>query len=170
MVEAPIPQDILKHKSKLIANLSARELIFAVLGGGIALFCFFSIFFSISEFRLRGILSAIPAIPFFLIGFCRPYEQPFEKIAWMLVYDNFICPPKRLYEVHHPEYEKWEKGEDISEKKTPYKDENGFPRTPTKQEIKAYEKEQKKQAKIDAKRRKDAKKPATASKEFKGLK
>ena len=103
MIEVPIPHDILKYKAKFIANFTARQFVSLCLGSGVGIFFYITFFRNISG----GIyLTALTIIPFYLVGFVTIFGQPFEKIAWNVLYDNFICPAKRCYEVHHPEYEK----------------------------------------------------------------
>ena len=103
MIEVPIPHDILKYKSKFIANFTARQFVFLCLGAAVGIFSYFTFFKNVPG----GIyFTALTIIPFYLVGFVTIFGQPFEKIAWNVLYDNFICPAKRYYEVHHPEYEK----------------------------------------------------------------
>ena len=103
MIEVPIPHDILKYKAKFIANFSAREFICLSLSGILYAVLYFILLKSIPG---RMYIAAIIIFPILAIGFIRPFGQPFEKIAWNILYDNFICPIKRVYEVRHPEYEK----------------------------------------------------------------
>lgn len=109
MVECPIPQDILKYKPKFIMNLSVRETVCGALGIGLGLLCYFSWAKDVTNQDTRMFLSFLVIMPFFLLGFVKIYEQPFEKIALTLLMENFIYPPKRKKEVHHPELEKYEK-------------------------------------------------------------
>ncbi len=109
MVESPIPQDILKYKAKFVGNFSAREAAFLLAGGAAVAFSMFSVFDGINDTTTRIICSALPGVPFFLFGFIKPLGQPIEKIAGVLLYDNFICPQTRKKEIRHPELEKYEK-------------------------------------------------------------
>ena len=109
MVECPIPQDILKYKPKFIANLSVRETVFGGLGVGLGLLSYFSWTKNIESTDMRMLVSFLVIMPFFLIGFVKLYDQPFEKIAATLVMENFVYPLKRKKEVHFPEFEKYEK-------------------------------------------------------------
>lgn len=109
MIERPMPEDILKRKSKTFGNFTARE---AVLGGiSVAIICagLFSWFRGIPDQSTRALVALIPAMPFLLIGFVPIYGVPFEKIFWPIVYDNFVCPIIRKKEVHYPEIERYEK-------------------------------------------------------------
>ena len=109
MIERPIPQDILKYKQKAIGNFSAREIIFGGIGAGVIAYFAFNVFGDIEEGSYRAILSAIPGLPFLAIGFLKIYGMPFEKSAIPMFYDNFLCPIKRLKEIHYKEYEDREK-------------------------------------------------------------
>lgn len=108
MVECPMPQDILKRKSKFIANFSVREVCSAACGLAVGLLGYFSWFSGIEEQTLRQGLTVILILPFILVGFIKMYDQPFEKIAPTVVFDNFICPLKRKKETHFKEFEKYE--------------------------------------------------------------
>ena len=108
MIENPIPQDILKYKSKFIGNFSIRESVFLALGfifGATAFFTFLSDFST----RPRIILTGLCALPFFIFGFFKILGQPLEKVLADIVLDNFLTPLKIPKEVRHPELEKFEK-------------------------------------------------------------
>lgn len=106
MIECPMPQDVLKYKSKFIMNFSAREATCILIGAGLGLLGYFKLFESING-NLRIYLS----VPLFLIpfvfGFFRPLGQPLEIILKQVVVDNFLYPPTRVYEIKHPEFEKY---------------------------------------------------------------
>lgn len=103
MIEVPIPHDILKYKTKFIANFTVRQFTSLCLGAAVGIFSYFTFFKDVPGGMY---FTALIIVPFFLVGFVTIFGQPFEKIAWNVLYDNFICPAKRCYEVHHPEYEK----------------------------------------------------------------
>ena len=97
MLETEIPKDILKHKSKVVAGMSFRQAIFGAAGVAVGLLSYFFLFDGLGESSLRIGLSAILAVPFFLIGFVQLYEQPFEKMAYIIIMENLIYPAKRPY-------------------------------------------------------------------------
>ena len=108
MIECPMPQDILKFKPKMLMNLSGRELL-SVMGGIISgVVSHFFIFKSIPN-DTRVYITTVFILPFLMIGFIKPYGQPFEKIAFNIIDENFLRPQKRLKMVKHPEFEKFEK-------------------------------------------------------------
>ena len=80
MVECPIPQDILKYKPKFIMSLSVRETVFGALGVGLGLLSYFSWTSEFENQDMKMFVSFLVILPFFLIGFVKLYEQPFEKI------------------------------------------------------------------------------------------
>lgn len=108
MVESPIPQDILKYKTKFVSNFSLRETIFLALGGIAGATAFFT-FLSSFSLRPRILLTALCATPFFVFGFFKIVEQPLEKVLVEIIIDNFLTPLKICKEIHHPELEKYEK-------------------------------------------------------------
>ena len=85
MIECAITQDILKYKSKFVGNFSAREALWLVIGGGTSLISYFYFLAGI-EGNARMYISGAIAIPFFLIGFLRPFGQPLEKILWQIIW------------------------------------------------------------------------------------
>ena len=106
MIECAIPQDILKYKTKFIGNFSVREVVCLGLGAAAGLTSFFTFLSGLDNMPRMYITAAI-IVPFFLFGFFKPLGQPLEKIIVQVVYDNFICPPIRKYEIRRPAYEKY---------------------------------------------------------------
>lgn len=109
MIEASIPHDILKYKTKFIAGFSIRECIFIVLIGIAAVLSITKLFPDM-ETTAKIYVTAGLVTPIGVVGFVKPYGQPFEKIAFQIIYDNFICPLNRKKEIHYPEYERFRKG------------------------------------------------------------
>ena len=110
MIEAFVPQDILKHKAKFIASFSAREIISITLSAVAIIVTNVGVIKDPgASIDLRIFLSSFVALPFLLVGFVQLYEQPFEKIAKNIFIENFLYPMKRKKETHHPELEKYEK-------------------------------------------------------------
>lgn len=109
MVESPIPQDILKYKAKFVANFSAREAVCLGIGAALILLGFFNLFSWVPNISYRICASAVLGLPCFMLGFFKPLGQPLEKYLTILIWDNLICPPTRRKEVHHPEFEKYDK-------------------------------------------------------------
>lgn len=96
MIEAEIPKDIMKHKTKFIGNFSLREAACGVVGAGLGVVSYLTIFSGLDN-SLRTGLTLLVILPFFLLGFYRVYDMPLEKALPIIIMDNFIFPPKRLY-------------------------------------------------------------------------
>ena len=165
MIEVPIPHDILKYKTKFIANFTVRQFVSLCLGGAVGIFSYFFLFKDVPGGKY---LTALLIVPFFLVGFITIFGQPFEKIAWNVIYDNFICPAKRRYEVHHPEYEKLIR-ENTAE--TLASQENISKITANESEEESADtKNKKKKAKTKSQsKKKDKEKKVKKSKEFKAI-
>ena len=109
MIECPVPQDILKYEAKVVGGFAAREAVCIFIGGVMGLAAFFTIGSNISDITIKIIITALFALPGFVVGFVKPLGQPFEKIIWIIIQDNFLTPVKLPKEIHHPELEKYEK-------------------------------------------------------------
>lgn len=96
MIEAEIPKDIMKYKTKFIGNFSLREAAFGVAGAGAGVAMYLTVFSKLDD-TLRTGLTLLVILPFFLMGFYRIYDMPLEKALPIIILDNFIFPPKRLY-------------------------------------------------------------------------
>lgn len=97
MAYVPVPKDLTKVKSKLLFNLTKRQLI--CFGGGaligVPLF-----------FLLRGILSASSAailmvlsmVPLFVMGLYEKNGRPLEKVLGDVIQTVFLRPKRRPYQ------------------------------------------------------------------------
>ena len=96
MIEAEIPQDILRHKTKFIGNFSLRETLWG--GGGIiaGLLGYLVLFDGLPGF-FRTLATVLITLPCLLIGFMKVYNEPIEKMVSVIFLDNLLYPPKRLY-------------------------------------------------------------------------
>lgn len=109
MIEKPMPQDVLKFKTKFVAGLTLRQCIFLLLCGIVALFSYFFLFEGIQSGKIKIFCTALTVVPFGIVGFIEIMGQPFEVLAKDMLIDNFIAPAVRKKEYRHPELEKWEK-------------------------------------------------------------
>ena len=120
MVEAPIPQDILKYKTKFIGNFSVREASCLAAGVCAILFSYMSFiknwdisptYNAYNTYKIalsyKIVAASLFGIPFFAVGFITLLGQPLEKVLFSIILENFIYPMVRKKEVHHPEYEKY---------------------------------------------------------------
>ena len=97
MAYVPVPKDLTKVKSKLLFNLTKRQLI--CFGGGaligVPLF-----------FLLRGSLGASPAailmvlsmVPLFVMGLYEKNGRPLEKVLGDVIQTVFLRPKRRPYQ------------------------------------------------------------------------
>ena len=97
MAYVPVPKDLTKVKSKLLFNLTKRQLI--CFGGGaligVPLF-----------FLLRGSLGASPAailmvlsmLPLFVMGLYEKNGRPLEKVLGDVIQTVFLRPKQRPYQ------------------------------------------------------------------------
>lgn len=97
MAYVPVPKDLTKVKSKVLFNLTKRQLI-CFCGGallGVPLF-----------FLLRGILGASPAailmvlsmVPLFVMGLYEKNGRPLEKVLGDVIETVFLRPKQRPYQ------------------------------------------------------------------------
>ena len=100
MAYVPVPKDLTKVKSKLLFNLTKRQLI--CFGGGaligVPLF-----------FLLRGILGASSAailmvlsmLPLFVMGLYEKNGRPLEKVLGDVIQTVFLRPKRRPYQTNN---------------------------------------------------------------------
>lgn len=109
MIERPMPQDVMKYKAKLLGNLSGRQCL-AIIGCVAVIAPSYFLFGSkVESIHIKIFISALPALPIFIIGFMPIMGLPAEKVGIPMIVDNFIAPAIRKKEIHYPEYEKWKK-------------------------------------------------------------
>lgn len=165
MIECAIPQDILKYKTKFIGNFTVREVACLSVGTAVGLTCYFTLFGGLSS-TTKMYASAICMVPFFLFGFLKPLGQPLEKFLAQVIFDNFVCPPIRKYEVRYPEYEKFQRtGVLDTEKEKQSADTAEIFNNKGSSEDKAFKKKQKKMPK----QKSEQSKKIAKSKEYKGI-
>ena len=109
MIERPMPQDVMKYKAKLIGNLSMRQCLAVVGCVAVILPMYFLVGCKMETTHLAIFVSAVPALPIFIIGFMPIMGLPAEKVGIPMLVDNFVAPAIRKKEIHFPEYEKWRK-------------------------------------------------------------
>ena len=97
MAYVPVPKDLTKVKSKVLFNLTKRQLI--CFGGGALIGV--SLFF-----LLRGSLGASPAailmvlsmLPLFVMGLYEKNGRPMEKVLGDVIQTVFLRPKRRPYQ------------------------------------------------------------------------
>lgn len=97
MAFVPVPKDLAQVKTKVVFNLTKRQLI--CFGGGILVGL--PLFFLLKE-RLPGsgaVLSMIAVmLPFFLLGMYEKNGQPLEKVLHHYIQSRFVRPKHRPYQ------------------------------------------------------------------------
>ena len=100
MAYVPVPKDLTKIKSKVMFNLTKRQII--CFGGGaligVPLF-----------FLLRGSLGTSPAaiimvaamLPLFIFGLYERNGQPLEKVLGNIIQTMFVRPKQRPYQTNN---------------------------------------------------------------------
>lgn len=95
MIEIEIPKDIRKYETKLIGPLTTRQTICAVGACAIA--------FAVSKITtfvpqdLQFFVIALPALPFLLIGWVKPYGMHFEQFVASTFVSTILSPKYRKY-------------------------------------------------------------------------
>ena len=96
MAFVPVPKDLAQVKTKVVFNLTKRQLI--CFGGGVLVGL--PLFFLLRE-RLPGsgaVLSMIAVmLPFFLLGMYEKNGQPLEKVLHRYIQSRFVRPKRRPY-------------------------------------------------------------------------
>ena len=96
MAFVPVPKDLAQVKTKVVFNLTKRQLI--CFGGGVLVGL--PLFFLLRE-RLPGsgaVLSMIAVmLPFFLLGMYEKNGQPLEKVLHHYIQSRFVRPNPRPY-------------------------------------------------------------------------
>ncbi|MFR5786615.1 MAG: PrgI family protein [Christensenellales bacterium] len=96
MAFVPVPKDLAQVKTKVVFNLTKRQLI--CFGGGVLVGL--PLFFLLRE-RLPGsgaVLSMIAVmLPFFLLGMYEKNGQPLEKVLHHYIQSRFVRPKRRPY-------------------------------------------------------------------------
>ncbi len=96
MAFVPVPKDLAQVKTKVVFNLTKRQLI--CFGGGVLVGL--PLFFLLRE-RLPGsgaVLSMIAVmLPFFLLGMYEKNGQPLEKVLHHYIQSRFVRRKRRPY-------------------------------------------------------------------------
>jgi hypothetical protein len=100
MAYVPVPKDLTKIKSKVMFNLTKRQLI--CFGGGalIGVPLFFLLRDSIGT-SPAAIVMVISMLPFFLFAMYERNGQPLEKVLHNVIQTFFIRPKQRPYQTNN---------------------------------------------------------------------
>ena len=97
MAYVPVPKDLTKVKSKLLFNLTKRQLI--CFGGGalIGVPLFFLLRGSLGA-SSAAILMVLSMLPLFVMGLYEKNGRPLEKVLGDVIQTVFLRPKRRLYQ------------------------------------------------------------------------
>ena len=100
MAFVPVPKDLSKVKTKVVFNLTKRQLIFFSLGAMVAIPIYLGIRKAIgNDFALMVLI--VVAMPFFLLGIFEKDGIPLEKYAIYIIRQKFISPKIRIYKTEN---------------------------------------------------------------------
>jgi len=100
MAFVPVPKDLSKVKTKVVFNLTKRQLIFFSLGAMVAIPIYLGIRKAIgNDFALMVLI--VVAMPFFLLGIFEKDGIPLEKYARYIIRQKFINPKIRIYKTEN---------------------------------------------------------------------
>ncbi len=96
MAYVPVPKDLTKIKTKVMFNLTKRQLICFSLAAiaGIPLFFLLKAHTSVSAAALMMVLSMLP---FFMFALYEKNGQPLEVLLRHIIQERFMRPKQRLY-------------------------------------------------------------------------
>lgn len=100
MAYVPVPKDLTKVKTKVMFNLTKRQLVcFSIAAAvGIPLFFLLKSYTSVSAATLMMVLSMLP---FFLLAMYEKHGQPLEVIVKNIVQAQFVRPRQRPYRTNN---------------------------------------------------------------------
>jgi hypothetical protein len=107
MINCPMPSDVLNYKPKMLGNFTTRQLLFGPLALAVGALTFFTVGKSLDSMNAKIIVTALPMIPFLLMGWMTLYGQPLEKIGMALFEDNFLAPAVRKKETPQENFPKF---------------------------------------------------------------
>ena len=97
MAYVPVPKDLTAVKTKVLFNLTKRQLICFGSGALVGIPLFFLIKGSLGN-TTAALCMMLVMLPFFLFAMYEKHGQPLEKILWNIILVSFIRPKKRPYE------------------------------------------------------------------------
>ena len=100
MAYVPVPKDLAAIKTKVLFNLTKRQLICFGSGALVGIPLFFLIKGSLGN-TTAALCMMLVMLPFFLFAMYEKHGQPLEKILWNIILVSFIRPKKRPYETNN---------------------------------------------------------------------
>lgn len=96
MAYVPIPKDLAQLKTKVIFNLTKRQLV--CFGGGVLIgLPLFFILKTVLPGSAAALVMVFSMLPFFLFGMYEHNGQPLEKVLHYFIQSRFVRPKKRPY-------------------------------------------------------------------------
>ena len=100
MAYVPVPKDLSTVKTKVMFNLTKRQLICFGSGAAVAVPLFFLCKTFMST-TVAAILMILTLLPFMLMAMYEKNGQPLEKIVWNIVQVCFLRPKQRPYQTNN---------------------------------------------------------------------
>ena len=95
MAYVKVPRDLTEVKSKVILNLTKRQLICFSAGGGLGIAEYFLLKNGLGS-SLSALVMIASMIPFFLFAVYEKDGQPLEKVIGNYISVSFLRPKKRV--------------------------------------------------------------------------
>ena len=100
MAYVTVPKDLSEVKTKLIFNLTKRQLICFGIGAAIGIPAFF-LLRSFTGTSPAAIVMVVIMLPFFLFAMYEKNGQPLEKVLRNIIQVCFLRPKQRPYEMNN---------------------------------------------------------------------
>ena len=100
MAYVPVPKDLTTVKTKVMFNLTKRQLICFGAGAAVALPLFFLCKKSMDT-SVASIIMIVVLLPFMLLAMYEKHGQPLEKIVYNIVQVCFLRPKQRTYRTNN---------------------------------------------------------------------
>ena len=100
MAYVPVPKDLNAVKTKVMFNLTKRQLICFGSGAAVGVPLFF-LCKSFMNTSVAAIIMIIVMLPFILMAMYEKNGQPLEKIVWNIVQVCFLRPKQRPYQTNN---------------------------------------------------------------------
>ena len=100
MAYVPIPKDLSKIKTKVLFNLTKRQLICFGTGAAICIPLFFLLRGPIGN-TAASFIMIMGLLPFFLLAMYEKNGKPFEKVVKNMLRVMFFRPKKRPYKIRN---------------------------------------------------------------------
>ena len=100
MAYVPVPKDLSTVKTKVMFNLTKRQLICFGSGAAVAVPLFF-LCKSFMSSSVAAIIMILVLLPFMLMAMYEKNGQPLEKIVWNIVQVCFLRPKQRPYKTNN---------------------------------------------------------------------